>query len=142
MPKPRPSPSSTHRPSFLSRHSSLSYSPDSCEVTPLIRGSSLSEDEARRAYRRGKFVGLFLALGFLIVMGVLLVVFDVFVLKVGRGGDGDERGDGMSVTLQNSGKSMAGESCIAVVLLNFSFWLHAVLVIFLTRLLYHFVDFQ
>ncbi|KAK0127979.1 hypothetical protein ONS96_007473 [Cadophora gregata f. sp. sojae] len=107
MPKPRPSPSSTHRPSFLSRHSSLSYSPDSCEVTPLIRGSSLSEDEARRAYRRGKFVGLFLALGFLIVMGVLLVVFDVFVLKVGRGGDGDERGDGMSVTLQNSGKSMA-----------------------------------
>ncbi|PVH69476.1 hypothetical protein DL98DRAFT_578333 [Cadophora sp. DSE1049] len=90
MPKPRPNPSSTRRPSAISRHGSLSYSPDSCDVTPLLRQNNLSEEETRRTYRRGKIVGVFLALGFLLCLGVLLVGLDVYVLKIGRGeGDGE-----------------------------------------------------
>ena len=97
MPKhPRPShPSSTRRPSAISRHSSLSYSPDTCDVTtPLLPHHTLSEEQTRRAYRRGKLVGVFLALGFLLCVGVLLVGIQGWGLGFGKGGGGGGEGGG------------------------------------------------
>ncbi|KAL2066758.1 hypothetical protein VTL71DRAFT_2830 [Oculimacula yallundae] len=77
---PHPS-NSSRRPSALSRHSSLSfhYSPSSCDITPLLPATYSSEQEARRVYRRGKLIGVLLALGFAFAVGVVLGAVDYFV---------------------------------------------------------------
>jgi len=81
-------------------------------TTPLLPHHNLSEEETRRAYRRGKIVGVFLALGFLIALALFLVSIDVWVLGIGKrglggegGGDGNGGGEG-SVTGMKVGIGM------------------------------------
>lgn len=62
------------RPSFISRHSSLSYQPDTCEITPLLRRTS--QQETRQAYKKGKIVGAALSFSFMLLIGMFVIFYD------------------------------------------------------------------